>query len=414
MSSYSNFDTKNDYGQSMTNYTSRDFNSIKQSLLTHIRTYFPQAYKDFNETSPGMMLVELSAYVGDVLNYYIDDSFKELLLPLSEDRRNIINLAKVTGYKPRPIIPSFVDLEFSLSVDADISDLNNVVPTESQKITIDKGASVSSTSNPEIVFETLDTIDYSVASRPDEEFVVDSVDSDTGLVSTFKAKRTIRAISGETKSVNFVVGLPEQYKKINFPDTNVIEVISCIDSNGNNWYEVDFLAQENVAIENHYTSDETRNDSSETSVDGTSIVPSSLSFIRTTKRFITEVNEDNTTSLIFGNGIVKNGKRFETTFLELEQEGVKLPTTNFSPKPLDASIGNYYESLGESPQNVTLTITYRVGGGINANLPAGDLISVLSATTIPAGSALTNLSVTNTLPALGGKVTFCGDSPKDS
>ena len=128
-----------------------------------------------------------------------------------------------------------------------------------------------------------------------------------------------------------------------------------------------------------------------------------MSFIRTTKRFITETNEDNTTSLIFGNGIVKNGKRFETTFLELEQEGVNLPTTNFSPKPLDASVGNYYESLGESPQNVTLTITYRVGGGINANLPAGDLISVSSATTIPAGSSIANLSVTNTLPALGGK-----------
>ena len=134
------------------------------------------------------------------------------------------------------------------------------------------------------------------------------------------------------KTKSFVIGAPEKFKNLVINDKNVIDIISCIDSNGNEWYEVDFLAQENVAIENHYTSDETRNDSSETSVDGTSIVPSSLSFIRTTKRFITEVNEDNTTSLIFGNGIVKNGKRFETTFLELEQEGVKLPTTNFSPK----------------------------------------------------------------------------------
>ena len=74
---YSNFDYKNQYGQSLTNYTDRDFLSIKQSLVNHVKSYFPQVYKDFNETSPGMMLVELSAYVGDVLSYYIDDSFKE-------------------------------------------------------------------------------------------------------------------------------------------------------------------------------------------------------------------------------------------------------------------------------------------------------------------------------------------------
>ena len=143
---YSNFDNKNEYEQSVTNYTSRDFSSIKQSLLQHIQTYFPQTYKDFNETSPGMMLVELSAYVGDVLNYYVDDSFKELLLPLSEDRRNLINLAKMSGYKPRPIVPSFVDLDFTLTIDADTSDLAAVKGNQSQKLTLDKGIIVNSTS----------------------------------------------------------------------------------------------------------------------------------------------------------------------------------------------------------------------------------------------------------------------------
>ena len=400
---YDNLDPKNEYGQSVTNYTSRDFNSIKQSLISHIQTYFPQSYKDFNETSPGMMLLELSAYVGDVLNYYIDDSFKELLLPLSEDRRNLINLSKLTGYKPRPIIPSFVDLEFTLIVDADTSDINNIVPTESQKLTIDKGVVVTSTSNTDIKFETLDTIDFSVDTEPAEAFVINELDTGTGLVSTFKSTRIVRAVSGETRTINFTISKPEQYKKITLPETNVVEVLSCLDSNGNTWYEVDYLAQENVAIETHYTDDANRNTSVETSEDGTSIVPSSLSFIKTTKRFITEVNEDNTTSLVFGNGVIRSNKQFETTFLELEQEGVNLPTTNFTPKPLDASIGAYYQSLGEAPQNITLTITYRVGGGQNTNVPQGDLQTISTATTIPAGSSTTNLSVNNSAPAAGGK-----------
>ena len=400
---YSSFDNKNQYGNSVTNYTNKDFNSIKQNLINHVKSYFPQVYKDFNETSPGMMLVELSAYVGDVLSYYIDDSFKELLLPLSEDRRNVINLSKVTGYKPKPIVPSFVDLSFTLIVDADTSDINNIKPLNSQKLTLDKGIVVSATSNPEQLFETLEPIDFSVDKNDSEKFVINEVDTDTGLASTFKAIRTVRAVSGETKTASFTIGPPEQYKKITMPDLNIIEILSVVDSNGNNWYEVDYLAQENIALSTFYAQDESRTSSEESSTDGTTIVPSSLSFVKSSKRFTKEVNEDNTTSLIFGNGILKNGNSFETTFLNIEQEGVNLPTTVFTPQPLDATMGQYYASLGEAPQNVTLTITYRAGGGVSSNLPASDLVSINSVTTIPAGSSTANLSVTNDLPAVGGK-----------
>ena len=400
---YSNFDYKNQYGQSLTNYTDRDFLSIKQSLVNHVKSYFPQVYKDFNETSPGMMLVELSAYVGDVLSYYIDDSFKELLLPLSEDRRNIINLSKMTGYKPKPVVPSFVDLTFSLVVDADTSDITNIIPNQSQKLTIEEGASVVSQTNPDVIFETLEPVDFSVDKNQQEKFIVDEIDTSTGLVSTFKAVRTIRAVSGETKTITFNIGTAEAFKKITIEDESVIEILSCIDSNNNNWYEVEYLAQENVPLSTYYKSDSSRTTSEEVSTDGTTIVPSSLSFIRSTKRFIVETNEDNTTSLIFGNGILRNGQNFETTFLNIEQEGVTLPTTNFNPQPLDAKAGAYYESLGESPQNVTLTITYRTGGGLVSNVPANDLQALSSVTTIPAGGSTANLSVTNDTPAVGGK-----------
>ena len=403
MDSYSNFDKKNQYGQSVTNYTNRDFNSIKQGLINHVKSYFPQAYKDFNETSPGMMLVELSAYVGDVLNYYVDDSFKEMLLPLSEDRRNVINLSKITGYKPKPIVPSFVELSFTLIVDADLSDISDIKPTTSQKLTIESGIQVTSTSNPDVIFETLEPIDFSVDKNTSEQFVVDELDTSTGLVSSFKAIRKVKAVSGQTKTASFTVNEPEQYKKLTITDTDVIEILSCKDTNRNTWYEVDFLAQENVALTTFYTDDTNRSTSAETTADGTTIVPSSLNYIRTTKRFIKETNEDNTTSLIFGNGIIKNGNSFETTYLELEQEGVSLPTTTFSPKPFNPQMGAYYESLGESPQNTTLTFTYRAGGGLQTNLPAGDLTTINSITTIPAGESTSNLSVTNENPAVGGK-----------
>ena len=403
MDSYSNFDKKNQYGQSLTNYTNRDFSSIKQGLINHVKSYFPQAYKDFNETSPGMMLVELSAYVGDVLNYYIDDSFKEMLLPLSEDRRNIINLSKITGYKPKPIVPSFVNLTFTLVVDADVSDITNIIPTESQKLTIESGVKITSTSNPDVVFETLEPIDFSVDRTLSEQFVINELSDTTGLVATYKATREVRAVSGQTKTISFTISEPTQYKKLTIPDTDVIEILSCKDSNDNTWYEVDFLAQENVPITQFYTDDTNRTTSLEQTGDGTTIVPSSLNYISTTKRFVKETNEDNTTSLTFGNGIIKNGNSFETTYLELEQEGVSIPTTNFSPKPFNPQMGTYYASLGEAPQNTTLTFTYRAGGGLQTNLPSADINGISSIVTIPAGASTANLSVSNEVPAIGGK-----------
>ena len=58
-------------------YFGRDFDSLKKGLIDFARVYYPNTYNDFNEASPGMMFVEMAAYVGDVLNYYVDSQFKE-------------------------------------------------------------------------------------------------------------------------------------------------------------------------------------------------------------------------------------------------------------------------------------------------------------------------------------------------
>ena len=88
-----------EYKVSNVNYLNKDFSSLKSSLIEYAKTYFPNTYRDFNETSPGMMLIELSAYVGDVLSYYIDQQYKEMLLPLAEEKKSVINLSKGFGYK---------------------------------------------------------------------------------------------------------------------------------------------------------------------------------------------------------------------------------------------------------------------------------------------------------------------------
>ena len=86
---------ENDFKESNVNYLNKDFQQFRSSLINYAKTYFPDTYRDFNEASPGMMMMEMSAYVGDVLSFYIDNQYKEMMLPLVEERRNAVNIANM-------------------------------------------------------------------------------------------------------------------------------------------------------------------------------------------------------------------------------------------------------------------------------------------------------------------------------
>ena len=79
-------------------YLSRDFSSLKQNLIDFTKNYFPNTYQDFNEASPGMMFLEMAAYVGDVLSYYTDVTLQETMILHSTERVNILNIAQSLGY----------------------------------------------------------------------------------------------------------------------------------------------------------------------------------------------------------------------------------------------------------------------------------------------------------------------------
>ena len=89
-------------------YLGWDFSSIRQNLIEFAKTYFPNQYNDFNESSPGMMFVEMTSYVGDVLNYYVDNQYKETLLNYAEEKKNVYDIAQSYGYKPKTAVPSSV------------------------------------------------------------------------------------------------------------------------------------------------------------------------------------------------------------------------------------------------------------------------------------------------------------------
>jgi hypothetical protein len=106
-------------------YLNKDFAGFRQNLIEYAKTYFPQTYSDFNETSPGMMFIEMASYIGDVLGYYIDDTLKESLMLYAEDKENVIALAQYLGYKPKVTSPALVRLSVYQLVPATGLGVNN-------------------------------------------------------------------------------------------------------------------------------------------------------------------------------------------------------------------------------------------------------------------------------------------------
>jgi hypothetical protein len=222
-----------EYKVSNVNYLNKDFSGFKQSLMNYAKTHFPNTYKDFNETSPGMMLIEMSAYVGDVLSFYIDQQYREMMLPLSEERRNVMNLAKSLGYKTQAIFPAFVELTFKQTVSADVSDVNDIKPNYGEAVVIDNGLQVTATSDSTVIFETLDVVDFKTTGSYGSDLVEQSATGDGELASEYTITRKVKAVSGETKTKQFTIGVPTKFLKLNISDTNVVEILSITDSNGN-------------------------------------------------------------------------------------------------------------------------------------------------------------------------------------
>ena len=387
-------------------YLNKDFSSFKASLIDYAKAYFPNSYKDFNETSPGMMLIELSAYVGDVLSYYIDQQYKEMMLPLVQERRNIINISKMLGYKVKPTIPSYVNLNITQLVNS-TTDINNKQPDYSTAAIVDKGLQIQSSLDGDVYFETLEPVDFTVSSSYDNQPKEAAFDND-GIVSKYEISRNVKAISGKTKTKDFTIGSPKQYLNLTLTEKNVIDIIGVVDTNnGNKWYEVEYLAQDKIPEENHYTTT-TRNSAYEDIANNylSLPVPYTLQYIKTGKRFITEVNDDDTTSLIFGNGVLRNGALTDSDFINLDEVGLTIPgqpdASNIGISNIDPRAGDSRMTLGETPGNTTLRVTYRVGGGLRSNVTAGTLTTPTNVASKLLNSGASNLEVTNPTPAIGG------------
>jgi hypothetical protein len=383
-------------------YINKDFSELRASLIDYARTYFPTTYNDFTPTSPGMMFMEMAAYVGDVLSFYMDNQIQENFLQYARQTNNLYELAYMFGYKPNVTQVASSPVDFYQQVPSVLSG-STYFPDFTYSLFIDSNAVVRSTSNTNVSFLIEDPIDFSVSSSGDPTSV--SVFSLSGNNPTYYLlKKTRQASSATINTTTFSFGAPVPFNTVEITGEKIVGILDITDSDGNIWYEVDYLAQETVfdSIKNTNT-----NDPNLSQYQGDTPYLLQLQLIQ--RRFATRFIDSTTLQLQFGSGTTSDNDA--EIIPNPDNVGLGLPfgqsklTTAFSPNNFI-----FTNTYGIAPSNTTLTVRYLTGGGAEANVPSNDLTNItanisflnnnLNSTT--ANTIFNSLAVTNPLAADGG------------
>lgn len=385
-------------------YLSKDFTEFRKNLVNFAKTYFKDTVTDFNESDPATMFIEIAAYVGDVLSFYVDKQLKESLLLHAEEKKNVVRLAQALGYKPKPVAPAKAKIDIYQLLPS-VGSGESITPNFNYALQVEQGMQISSNNDSSIVFKTLDSVDFAFSSSydPTEVTIYSTIDGDPEY---YLLKKSVNIEASEQKSTTFTFTDPIKYNKILLQDTNVISIDNIVDSDSNNWYEVDYLSQDTIfkKVTNVYANDPTLYQHS-------SQVPYLLKLLRVPKRFITRYTTDNKIELQFGAGITTNVD--EEIIPSTDNVGMQIPT-GVSKLNYDWNVANfmYTDAYGEVPQNTTLTIKYSVGGGIGSNVISNSLTEIVEIEFEDLDSSLdstiietvkNSIAVNNPIAATGGK-----------
>ena len=392
-------------------YLSRDFGSLRQGLIDFAKNYFPDTYQDFNEASPGMMFMEMAAYVGDVLSYYTDVSLQESMILNATETQNVINLAQSFGYKPKTSVAANVVLDVFQLVPAIGTGANNR-PDWNYAFAIEPGMLVAHSGDSNIEFRTIDYLDFKFSSSFDPtEVSIFEIDDILNEPTYYLLKKSVKAVSGLLKYQDFEFGSPLPYDKVDLIDSSIIEILYAIDSDGNKWHHVPHLAQDTIF---EPVINIPRNDVSLSA--HRSETPYLLKLRKVARRFSTrlfrtETGAEDTYEIQFGAGV----SEFDDELLIPNPDLVGKSLTGIESSTsvdIDPSNFLYTKTYGLAPSNTTLRIFYTQGGGLRDNVQVDSLTRISQRTINLDETGLDNtlyqqvigsLAVTNPQPATGGK-----------
>ena len=338
-------------------YVNKDFSDFKKNLVEFTKFYFTETYQDFSDASPGSIFLDMASYIGDVLSYYTDHSFKENLLAYAEERENIVSLAQGIGYKPKITSPAHCKVTVSALVPADTD--GNLDTKYLPKLSA--GSAFAATTEADAgTFITQDVCDFSDAvNRTVRPF---SLDDSTALPSTYVVSKTTKVISATEKEFKISLSTPTKFYKLELPETNIVDIKSVTDTEGNTWTEVDNLAQDYIFQD------------SLVSTSAASAPLYTIKTVKTNRRFVVRINRDMKTELVFGSGTGDLADIYENPdYRSVYDENYLQNMTNVALDTLNFTNSN---SFGLAPGDTTLTVRYRVSGGITSNVGAGTITQI--------------------------------------
>ncbi len=379
-------------------YGSRTFGEIRADLIALIRQTYPEVLSDFTDSSVGAMLIDLNAGVGNNLAVNTDRAFQETQLEYAQQKSSILNIAKNMGFNIPARRPSVTVVDISVTVPV-LGDR----PDPSYYPKLAAGAQIIGAGK---VFETQDEVDWSspVSNLGDpNRSILPNLDSNGIIISYTITKREV-VVNGSTNIYKRTITSSDivPFFSITLPDPDVLEIDSVILMEGTNYsvnptnsefndpdnkyYEVDYLAQQRIFIEN--------TNASQTTTTGLK----AGMWLDITRKFIKEFTTNGYCKLTFGSGD-SDVNAFREGFLK---EGVS--NQYFLLNFLNNT------ALGEKLKaGYTLFVKYRTGGGINSNVGAGVLTKFGAYTLTVIGSrqdwnqqVQRSLAVTNPIPAIGG------------
>lgn len=337
-------------------YTNREFNSIKEGLVNYTKRYYPDIYKDFSDASFGSMMLDTVAYSGDILSFYLDYQANESFLDTAVEYENVIRLGEQVGYK-RPLKSNSFGL-ISLYVLAPVQ-TNGTGPDTNYLPVLAKGTKVSSDSGQ--IFSLIDDVDF---GNSDNEIVVATSNQQDGTPTAFAVKAYARVISGERNQEIFNVGDFVRFLTLSLADPDVTEIISIVDTEGHEYFEVEYLSQDTIFRSVTNKDPETRKH-----------VPSIVVSTSVPRRF-TVFNRGNSTNIKFGYGSESSLRTDNTTHpsnVILKMHGRDYESDlGFDPSKLLET-----EKFGIAPANTTLTVTYRTNTTDNVNVATRGLTNII-------------------------------------
>lgn len=341
-------------------YLNKDFQGFRNEMEKHIRTYYSDKIKDLSVGSFMGMFLDVVSMVGDTQSFYLDHQFHELSPETAVEPRNIERHLRDNRVPMTGATPSVVEVTFEIEVPAVKTDTGYVVD-ETCLPRIDEGTVLNSKQG--IIFNLTKNVDFSKKDKNNQykaTIEVSQRDSDNNP-TFFLMKLSEICISGQTAIDSFTFNGFEPFKTYTLSYENVTDIISVVDNEGNQYYEVENLANDTVFVKQENLQND--NDESE-----------SILFLKAAPyRFIKQNSlATGLSTLRFGGG------NAQTTDNDLIPEPSKFALPLYGKQTFNRITLNpnnllSTNTLGTIVPNSTVTITYRYGGGLRHNINSNSI-----------------------------------------